>query len=180
AAPATAAPKTRRSTTTAGEPPATQPGATDPPATDPPATDPPATDPPAPKPVAVPGDASAVIGLTNAERAAAGLGALNANSALHAAAQRESNDMAAHTTMSHTGSDGSTVGTRASAAGYSWSTLGENIAVGYTSASGVVTGWMNSAGHRANILNGAFRDIGVAVATGADGKKYWTMVLGAQ
>ena len=42
-----------------------------------------------------------------------------------------------------------------------------------------MTGWMNSAGHRANILNGAFQDVGVAVATGADGVKYWTMVLGA-
>jgi uncharacterized protein YkwD len=190
----TAASRSRRTTTSAadaseatppgtdppGTPRGTDPPATDPPATDPPATDPPATDPPArAAPIAMPGDASAVIGLTNQERTAAGLGPVAANGALHAAAQRESNDMAAHTTMSHTGSDGSTVATRATAAGYSWHTIGENIAVGYTSASGVMSGWMNSAGHRANILNGAFEDIGVAVATGADGRKYWTMVLGA-
>jgi uncharacterized protein YkwD len=163
----TAAPKPRRTTTSSEAPPAT----------DPPGTEPPATAPP--NPVATPGDASAVIGLANQQRAAAGLGPLTANGALHTAAQRESNDMAAHTTMSHTGSDGSTVATRATAAGYAWHALGENIAAGYGSASGVMAGWMASAGHRANILNGTFKDIGVAVATGADGNKYWTMVLGA-
>lgn len=170
---APAPPKPKKTTTTAEAPPAT-----DPPDTAPPDTAPPDTSPP-PPPVAIPGDASAVISLTNQERAAAGLAPLNANSALHAAAQRESNDMAANTTMSHTGSDGSTVATRASAAGYSWHAIGENLAVGYTSASGVMAGWMNSAGHRANILNAVYQDIGVAVATGPDGKKYWTMVVGA-
>jgi uncharacterized protein YkwD len=167
-APVATAPKPRRTTTTAHEAPPT----------DPPDTEAPTTA-PRPDPVAVPGDASAVIGLTNQQRAAAGLGPLAANGALHAAAQRESNDMAAQTKMSHTGSDGSTVATRVTAAGYSWHAVGENIAVGYGSAAGVVTGWMNSAGHRANILNGVYTDIGVAVATGADGNKYWTMVLGA-
>jgi uncharacterized protein YkwD len=167
--PAPTAPKPRRTTTTREQAPPT----------DPPDTEAPPPTAPKPDPVAIPGDASAVISLTNQQRAAAGLGPLAANGALHAAAQRESNDMATHMRMSHTGSDGSTVATRVTAAGYAWHTVGENIGVGYATASGVVAGWMNSAGHRANILNGAYADIGVAVATGADGKKYWTMVLAA-
>lgn len=184
-APATEAPTTEPSTeapsTTAkrrkARPTTTAPAESPTPGSDPPATDPPATD--APAPVAIHGDASAVITLTNEQRAAAGLGPLSPNSALHTAAQRESDDMAENLRMSHTGSDGSTVGTRATAAGYSWQLIGENIAVGYSSASSVMDGWMASAGHRANILNASFVDIGVAVSTGSDGRKYWTMVLGA-
>ena len=79
--------------------------------------------------------------------------------------------------MTHTGSDGSDAGTRIGRAGYSAGTWGENVAAGYGSASSVVDGWMNSSGHRANILNGAFTQIGVAVAYSADGTAYWTMVL---
>jgi uncharacterized protein YkwD len=124
-------------------------------------------------------EAGAVIALANQERAAAGLAPVGANAALVTAAKRESDDMAAHTTMSHSGSDGSTVATRATQAGYSWHAIGENIAVGYTSGAAVMAGWMASPGHRANILNAAYRDIGVAIATGPDGKTYWTMVLGA-
>jgi uncharacterized protein YkwD len=119
-----------------------------------------------------------VIALTNQQRAAAGLGALSTDGRLTAAAQRSSNDQAAHETMSHTGSDGSTVATRATAAGYHWHIIGENVAVGYESATSVMTGWMNSAGHRANILNPQFKNIGVSVTAAADGTLFWTMVLG--
>ncbi len=79
--------------------------------------------------------------------------------------------------MGHTGSDGSNAGDRIRANGGSFGTWGENVAAGYGSAAGVVDGWMNSAGHRANILNPAFTRIGVAIATSADGTPYWTMVL---
>jgi uncharacterized protein YkwD len=79
--------------------------------------------------------------------------------------------------MTHTGSNGSDAGDRIRAAGYQPSTWGENVAAGYTSASSVVAGWMGSSGHRANILNPAFTEIGVASATAADGTRYWTMVL---
>ena len=57
--------------------------------------------------------------------------------------------------------------------------LGENVAVGYPTAEAVMAGWMNSPGHRANILNCAARAMGVGVATGADGRLYWTQVFGA-
>lgn len=81
--------------------------------------------------------------------------------------------------MTHTGSDGSDAGTRISRAGYAAGTWGENVAAGFGSADSVVEGWMNSSGHRANILNGAYTQIGVAVAYSADGTPYWTMVLAA-
>lgn len=79
--------------------------------------------------------------------------------------------------MSHTGSDGSNAGARLRANGGSFSTWAENVAAGYGSAAGVVDGWMNSSGHRANILNPSMTQIGVAAATAADGTTYWTMVL---
>jgi uncharacterized protein YkwD len=96
---------------------------------------------------------------------------------LNTAAAVHSADQAARNQMTHTGSDGSNAGDRISAAGYQAGTWGENVAAGYTSASSVVAGWMGSSGHRANILNPAFTQIGVASATAADGTRYWTMVL---
>lgn len=79
--------------------------------------------------------------------------------------------------MTHTGSNGSSAGDRIRANGGSFRTWGENVAAGFGSANGVVNGWMNSSGHRANILNPAFTQIGVAVSYAADGTPYWTMVL---
>jgi uncharacterized protein YkwD len=99
------------------------------------------------------------------------------NAALEQAALAHSLDQAQMGQMSHTGSDGSDAGIRISRTGLSFGTWGENVAAGYGSAGSVVEGWMNSPGHRANILNAAFTQIGVAVAYGADGTPYWTMVL---
>lgn len=143
---------------------------------------PPATEAPAPPPADVrvdTGVAGRVIALTNAQRAAAGLSPLSANGALTAAAAAHSKDQAAHNKMTHTGSNGSTLSQRISAAGFAWHTIGENVAMGYGSADSVMDGWMNSAGHRANILKADFTSIGVAVAYSADGTPYWTMDLGA-
>lgn len=56
--------------------------------------------------------------------------------------------------------------------------IGENVARGYTSSTGVTTAWMNSASHRANILRPSHRRIGIAVHKGKDGQKYWTQLLG--
>ena len=140
----------------------------------PPATQPPATQPPAPPPASTSSDA---IALTNQARANAGLAALSANGALNNAAAAHSADQAARNQMTHTGSNGSNAGDRIRAAGYSPGTWGENIAAGYSSSSSVVAGWMASSGHRANILNPAFTQIGVASATAANGTRYWTMVL---
>ena len=175
------APETTTTTTEPPPPPSTerpnppQPQPPTEPGPPPPATQPPATQPPAPPPPA--STSSDAIALTNQARANAGLAALSANGALNNAAAAHSADQAARNQMTHTGSNGSNAGDRIRAAGYSPSTWGENIAAGYTSASSVVAGWMASSGHRANILNPAFTQIGVASATAADGTRYWTMVL---
>ena len=69
-------------------------------------------------------------------------------------------------------------------AGYQWSGAGENIAAGYASPEDVMDGWMNSQGHRANILNCAFRDIGVGYVYLANDtgqvnyRHYWTQDFG--
>ncbi|MFE5622729.1 CAP domain-containing protein [Streptomyces virginiae] len=125
------------------------------------------------------GDAeSAVLALVNKERAAAGCGALTTNSKLSAAARGYSDTMARAGVMSHTGPDGSTMTSRVEAAGYKWSNLGENIARGQADADAVMKAWMNSPGHRANILNCAFKEIGIGVHKG-DGGPWWTQNFGA-
>src|SRR5713226_4782392 len=69
--------------------------------------------------------------------------------------------------LSHTGPDGSTFEHRINAAGYSdWTAIGENIAAGQQSPQQVVDDWMNSPGHRANILDPSFRDVGIGIAVG--------------
>ncbi|MGB5713959.1 MAG: CAP domain-containing protein, partial [Waterburya sp.] len=102
-----------------------------------------------------------VVELTNVERTNAGLQPLKLDSQLVDAAQDHSNDMAQDDFFSHTGVDGSTPASRVTANGYEYSTTGENIAAGQTTAAGVVESWMNSPGHRANILNPDFTEIGI-------------------
>jgi uncharacterized protein YkwD len=105
-----------------------------------------------------------VITLINQERAAEGLSPLAQNSSLTQAARRHSADMACTDTWSHTGSDGSTPSSRVSDAGYSWSRVTENIAASsyqYFSPASVVNMWMNSPGHKANILDENVIHIGV-------------------
>ena len=109
--------------------------------------------------------------------------ALTWNDALTTAAAAHSNDMVSNNFFSHTGSNGSSAGTRITAAGYTWRTYGENIAAGYPTAQRVVDGWMASEGHCANIMNGNFRDLGVACVPGTQAttyNNYWTMELGAR
>lgn len=117
------------------------------------------------------------VALTNQQRQAAGLPALTVDSSVTAAAAQHSADQAERNSTGHTGSDGSSAGDRVRANGGSFGTWGENVAAGYDSAYEVVEGWMNSPGHRRNILNPSFTRIGVAAATSADGTLYWTMVL---
>ena len=103
------------------------------------------------------------------------------NSALTQAALSHSDDMVASNVFSHTGSDGSSAGQRATAAGYAWQSLGENIAAGQSSVAGVMAGWMASPGHCANIMRASYKDIGVACVSGGAGntyRSYWTMSLG--
>jgi uncharacterized protein YkwD len=124
-----------------------------------------------------------VIALTNAERAKVGCPALRQNAALSTAAQRHSADMATHNFVGHTGSDGSSMVTRIERAGYTrWTRAAENVAAGNQTAADVVRGWMNSSGHRANILNCALRDIGVGHQYRQNTKygHYWTQNFGTR
>jgi len=116
---------------------------------------------------------TAVLCLVNEQRTQQGLPPLAANAQLTTAAQRHSDGMVAKKYFSHTSADGRTFSQRISAAGYLTGaraySLGENIAWGSGSLGTpqrIVTGWMNSAGHRANILNASFRDSGIGVAAG--------------
>jgi len=98
---------------------------------------------------------------------------------LEAAAQRHSTDMAVNNIFSHTGSDGTNAGQRISATGYPWHAWGENIAAGYATVESVVTGWLNSPGHCANIMNPIVTEMGAASTSSAssDYQNYWTQVF---
>jgi len=122
------------------------------------------------------GSEAAVVSLTNAERAKAGCGALRVDQRLVTAAKRHSADMAANNYFSHTSQNGDSPWDRMAAAGYP-DAGAENIAKGYPTAAAVVKGWMNSPGHRANILNCGLRAIGVGMAPGPGGP-YWTQNFG--
>ena len=157
-APATTAPPAPATTQATTPPPPT----TDPPA--PPPTDPPATTPPAPPPPA--GAVDQVVALVNAARADAGCGALQIDGRIVDAAQAHSDDMAANDYFSHDSLDGRSFADRVRAAGYP-SPGGENIAQGQRSAQAVHDAWMNSSGHRANILNCGFTTIGIGLHQGS-------------
>jgi uncharacterized protein YkwD len=90
--------------------------------------------------------------------------------------------MVAKNFFGHTGSDGSSAGDRATAAGYIWSAWGENIAASQLTVSSVVAEWMANPVHCSNIMRGRFRDIGLACVGGTANNAYvtyWTMTLGA-
>ncbi|MFI6139022.1 sigma-70 family RNA polymerase sigma factor [Streptomyces griseus] len=141
-----------------------------------PAPDP---DPPAPAPQAPAGTAGQVTDLVNAERAKEGCGPVTVNDQLNTAAQRHSADMEANDYFSHTSQDGRDPGDRITAAGYRWSTYGENIAKGQQTPADVMRSWMDSPGHRANILNCSFKEIGVGKQNSGGGP-VWTQVFGAR
>jgi len=128
------------------------------------------------------GGAAAVLGevvdRTNAERARHGLRALTVDQRLAAAAQAHSADMVRRAFFAHESPDGRQVWDRAVAAGYAYRKVAENIAAGQRSAEEVVRGWMESPGHRANILDGDLTQIGVGRADGGSYGVYWTQVFG--
>lgn len=115
--------------------------------------------------------------LINVERGKNGCSALTVNAQLTQAARDHSAWMAQTGTFSHTGSGGSSFVDRAKAAGYAQPSA-ENIAYGYRTASEVVNGWMNSSGHRANIVNCKSKTVGVGVVLKADGTPYYTQDFG--
>lgn len=161
-----AAPTTPAAGTTTPAPPRTTTGAPAPPATTAPA--------PPPPPAGDTAFATEVTRLTNVERGKAGCAAVKTDARLAAAALAHSKDMVDRNYFSHTSPDGKGPGDRAAAAGYpSWS--GENIAAGYPTPAAVVQGWMNSPGHKANILNCQSKATGV----GYDARQnMWTQMFG--
>ncbi|MFJ4694505.1 CAP domain-containing protein [Streptomyces sp. NPDC088766] len=120
--------------------------------------------------------AAEVLKLVNEERAKVGCSAVSANSSLADLAQRFSEDMAARGFFDHTDPDGATPWDRAGKAGIS-GLGGENIARGQADAAAVMEAWMNSPGHRANILNCDFKTLGVGVHLGSGGP-WWTQDFG--
>lgn len=146
-----------------------------------PAPSPPVASPPQPPAPGIPNQDKAwfqnLLNEHNSERLVSGLAVLGVNAKLCQAAQAHADWMAANKKMSHTGDGGSTVSTRVSKAGYVWATVGENIAWGQGSSSEVFTAWMNSNGHRANILNSRYREIGIGLTNSPNGP-YWAVVFG--
>ncbi|MFD3357053.1 CAP domain-containing protein [Streptomyces fradiae] len=124
------------------------------------------------------GDVQRVVELANAERAKAGCPALRIDGLLQKAAQGHADDMAARDFYDHTTPEGRSPGDRIDAVGYRWSTWAENIHRGPADPATAVRDWMKSPGHRANILNCAFRDIGVGVNTRSNGP-WWVQKFGA-
>jgi uncharacterized protein YkwD len=120
-----------------------------------------------------------VVALTNVERTAHGCPALRIDDRLIAAARAHSTDMVQRGYFSHTGSNGSDFVAREVKAGYSRNgASAENIAWGYRTPQDVVTGWMHSPGHRANILNCRSVAVGVGLAYTGGGSAYWTQDFG--
>ena len=132
-----------------------------------------------------------IVDLVNQERTSRGLLPLTINTTLNYAAWFHSNQMATRSNrsadpgsaMQHTlyGVNAPTPASRLDYAGYDdWRTYGENIAFGYATAVAVMQAWMNSPGHRANILNPDFTEIGVGVASNAAGFLFWTQEFGTR
>lgn len=101
-----------------------------------------------------------VLNLTNSFRQQNGLQPLSYSDRLSVAAQTYSQSMATQDFFAHAGLDGSTPQIRGTSAGYKGG-IGENIAAGYATPNDVVQAWINSPGHRANLLNPSYRDIGI-------------------
>ena len=131
---------------------------------------------------------SAVVALVNSYRASPqvcgavafpAVGALSWNGALASAATVHSNDMAVNNYFDHPDANGVRIGGRASAAGYRYGSVGENIAGGQTSASQVVAAWMASESHCKNIMKASFYDIGVSCKTTSTSTYtyYWTLTM---
>jgi hypothetical protein len=127
-----------------------------------------------------------LLDLVNQERTKIGLASLTLSQELDQAADKHSQRMATGDFFSHTDPlTGSTVATRTTAEGYQWNRVGENIAAGQTTPEQVFQAWMNSAGHRANILNANYTHMGVGYAYLENDqgrinyRHYWTQVFAA-
>jgi uncharacterized protein YkwD len=125
--------------------------------------------------------AAEVVDLTNVERTDRGRARLRANPRLMQAAQIHAEQMARAGRMAHVLPDAAYPRTedRLAAADYRWQTYGENVAVGQSSAAAALDGWMHSPGHRKNILNPDFTELGTGYATDRAGRTYYVQVFGS-
>lgn len=118
-----------------------------------------------------------VIRLVNVERQKAGLNALKTNLELSNVARIKSNDMKDKGYFSHTSPTYGSPFDMMKSFGIRYSYAGENIAMGQRTPEEVMKGWMNSEGHRNNILNPNFTEIGVGYAVDKNGRTYWTQMF---
>jgi uncharacterized protein YkwD len=131
------------------------------------------------------GLARRAVDLANQERVKAGLDPLMWNDQLASSATGYAQQMAAGGFFTHNAPDGSTPVSRAQGAGYpayGWGGIyvGENLGRGYNTAESVTQAWMNSEGHRANLLLPKYREIGIGLAVAPDGTKYWAQEFGSR
>jgi uncharacterized protein YkwD len=137
-----------------------------------------AVDPPA---VSAPSSiASSIVDLTNAERGRAGLAEFRSNARLMQAAQIQADQMARIGRLDHVLTEATypRPEDRLAAVSYQWRAYAENVAYNQRGAAEVVNSWMQSAGHRANILNASLMEIGVGYARDASGRPYYVQVFG--
>ena len=116
-----------------------------------------------------------VVKLVNEERAKAGLGALTLDKQIAAAAQVRAKET--EQSFSHTRPNGTSFSTALKEQGVTYRGAGENIAWGQKTPEEVMRAWMNSEGHRANILNAKYTKIGVGYYKNAQGRNYWTQLF---
>ncbi len=116
-----------------------------------------------------------IVSLVNAERAMAGLAPLTIDKNLQAAAQVRAIEI--ETSFSHTRPNGTSFATAIKEQNISYRNAGENIAWGQRSPEEVVSAWMNSDGHRANIMNAKFTKIGVGYQQNSRGVNYWSQLF---
>lgn len=118
--------------------------------------------------------AKEILNLVNAERAKAGVSPLTLNNDLSRSATLKSEDMAKNNYFSHTSPTYGSPFQMMQSLGISYSYAGENIAMGQKSPEAVMDAWMNSQGHRENILSSNFTQLGVGYAANGSGTPYWT------
>lgn len=121
--------------------------------------------------------AEQVLNLVNKERAKAGVSLLKEDGQLNRLAQLKAEDMAKKGYFSHTSPTYGSAFDMMKAAGVSYRTAGENIAKGQKSPETVMNGWMNSSGHRANILENDYTRLGVGYAVAENGTTYWVQIF---
>lgn len=118
-----------------------------------------------------------VVQLVNIEREKNGLNPLSLDSAISNVARIKSKDMADNNYFAHQSPTYGSAGDMLNQFGIKWTAWGENIAAGQDTPEEVVNAWMNSEGHRANILSPNFTKIGVGYVTNSNGRPYWTQMF---